>query len=158
MHIRATPSGSKLTANGFVTVMLLIIIVLMGTFATRVMLSTVSEVQREREAELIFRGEAIANAIRSYKKEMGTYPLTLEDLLSVRPRIIRKLYKDPMTVTHHQYKGNWDLIFDKSTLAVGTLGSPLVGVRSFCKLDSKKVYRGKDLISDWCFIGEEIDD
>ena len=28
----------------------------------------------------------------------------------------------------------------------------IVGVRSFCKKDSKKIYQGKDLVSVWLFV------
>jgi type II secretory pathway pseudopilin PulG len=64
-----------------------------------------TQAQREKEAELIFRGEQIARAINLYTRKMGggNFPPTLEVL--VQGRFLRKLYKDPMTE-----KGEWDLI------------------------------------------------
>ncbi|MDC8785706.1 type II secretion system protein [Roseateles koreensis] len=62
--------------------------------------------QREREQELVFRGEEIARAIASYAKAGSTsasqYPARFEDLLEDRrgpvPRHhLRRLYADPFT-------------------------------------------------------------
>ena len=50
--------------------------------------------QREREAELIFRGEQYAHAIELYSRRNGGYPPSLEVL--EKGRFIRKLYKDPV--------------------------------------------------------------
>jgi type II secretory pathway pseudopilin PulG len=52
-------------------------------------------VQREREAELVFRGEQYANAIAIFQRRTGGFPLTLDQL--EKTRAIRKLYKDPIT-------------------------------------------------------------
>jgi len=52
-------------------------------------------VQREREAELVFRGEQYANAIAIFQRRTGGYPPTLDVL--EKTRAIRKLYKDPIT-------------------------------------------------------------
>ncbi len=92
-EINNKPNASR----GFILVMLLVFITAMGIFLTVALPRVATEVQRDQEAELVFRGEAIASAIRQYKAKTGGYPLTLEDLTKVRPRIIRKLYLDPMT-------------------------------------------------------------
>ena len=52
-------------------------------------------VQREREAELVFRGEQYARAIDIFQRRTGGYPQTLDQL--EKTRAIRKLYKDPIT-------------------------------------------------------------
>jgi len=59
-------------------------------------------VQRDREAELFFRGDQYRRAIESYHAAGGVYPLRLEDLLEDRRalyvrRHLRRLYSDPMT-------------------------------------------------------------
>jgi type II secretory pathway pseudopilin PulG len=55
------------------------------------------EVQREKEAELIFRGEQYARAINLYQRKMGpgNFPPTID--LLVQQRFLRKKYKDPIT-------------------------------------------------------------
>lgn len=52
-------------------------------------------VQREREAELIFRGEQYAQAIGLFSRRTGGFPASFDALRD--GRYIRKLYKDPMT-------------------------------------------------------------
>lgn len=51
--------------------------------------------QREREAELVFRGEQYAHAIELFSRRTGGFPPSLEALQE--GRYIRRLYKDPMT-------------------------------------------------------------
>ena len=52
--------------------------------------------RREREAELIFRGEQYARAVELYQRLFaGAYPPDFESL--VEQRFLRQLYKDPMT-------------------------------------------------------------
>jgi type II secretory pathway pseudopilin PulG len=58
--------------------------------------------QREKEAELLFRGNAFQAAIGSYYKKEQRYPQSLEQLLKderypMPVRHLRKLYADPMT-------------------------------------------------------------
>jgi type II secretory pathway pseudopilin PulG len=54
------------------------------------------QAQREKEAELIFRGEQYARAIGLYQRKMGpgNYPPSVDILVS--QRFLRKKYKDPM--------------------------------------------------------------
>ncbi|MDQ3169099.1 MAG: type II secretion system GspH family protein [Acidobacteriota bacterium] len=52
--------------------------------------------QREKEAELIFRGEQYARAIGLYQRKLaGTFPPSLDVL--VEQKFLRKKYKDPIT-------------------------------------------------------------
>jgi type II secretory pathway pseudopilin PulG len=58
--------------------------------------------QREKEAELLFRGNAFQAAIASYYKKESRYPQALEQLLEDKRypmpvRHLRKVYRDPMT-------------------------------------------------------------
>jgi len=139
--------GTGEGSRGYILAMLLAVIVALGIFLTAALPSLSAEVQRDQEAELIFRGEAIAAAIKTYRAKTGGYPLNLEDLTKLRPPILRKLYLDPMT-----REGEWDLITAVQPGASGDkTGLPIVGVRSTCKKDSFRVYNDKTLISDWSF-------
>ena len=52
--------------------------------------------KREREAELVFRGEQYARAIELYQRTFaGAFPSDFDTL--VEQRFLRRLYKDPMT-------------------------------------------------------------
>ena len=80
-----------------------------------------TQAQREKEAELVFRGEQIARAINLYMRKAGggNYPPSLDVL--VQGRFLRKKYKDPMTES-----GEWDLITAASGLS-GPAGSQQPG-------------------------------
>ena len=58
--------------------------------------------QREKEAELLFRGEQIRDAIASYYRKQQRYPQALAELLEDKRfpmpvRHLRRLYRDPMS-------------------------------------------------------------
>lgn len=65
------------------------------------------QIRREKEEELIFRGIQYAEAIRRFRQRHNRLPNTLQELIEVEPRSIRKLYKDPMTKN-----GEWGLLFE----------------------------------------------
>ncbi|NTV74083.1 MAG: type II secretion system protein, partial [Holophaga sp.] len=133
--------------RGFMLAMLLAIIVAMGIFLTAALPSLKAEVQRDQEAELIFRGEAMAAGIRAYRAKTGGYPLSLEDLGKLRPPVVRRIYKDPMS-----REGDWDLITAVQPGASGdTTGLPIVGVKTKVQENSYRIYNGKTLTSDWAF-------
>lgn len=139
--------GRHRANRGFILAMLLAFITAMGILLTMALPTMKAELQRDAEAELVFRGEAMAAAIRVYKAKTGGYPINLEELTKIRPRIIRRIYMDPMTP-----KGEWDLITAVQPGASGdTTGLPIVGVRSKCQKDSFLIYKSKSLISDWTF-------
>lgn len=127
--------------------MLMALMAAMGVVLLKAMPSVITEVKRDKEAELIFRGEAIARAIRLYRAKAGNFPTKLEDLEKVKPRILRRLYKDPMTPS-----GEWDLVTAVQPGASGEKkGLPIAGVRSRSTDNSLAIYRGKTLYSDWVF-------
>lgn len=63
-----------------------------------------TQIQREKEEELIFRGNQYVEAIRLFqRKNPGSFPRSLEELFE--EKCLRKMYKDPMT--EH---GEWNII------------------------------------------------
>ena len=142
---------TRLGQRGFILAQLLALVTVMGILLTKAMPSVIAEVQRDQEEELIFRGEAIRNAMRRYKAQTGTYPTSLEDLVKVRPRILRKLYKDPMTAN-----GDWDIITAVQPGASGnSTGLPIAAIRSRSQKDSFRIYQGKTLYSEWIFAASD---
>ena len=81
---------------GYVLFGVLIGITLMGIgMATAVTLWS-QVVQREREAELLFRGEAVVRALERFQQDRpGTLPETLDEL--VEGKYLRRAWLDPMT-------------------------------------------------------------
>lgn len=92
--------------------MVLAAIVIVGIVVEVAQVSTWRVVRADREAELLFRGLAYRNAIRSFHQANGAFPRSLEDLLkdprsASGRRHIRALYRDPMS---QDKKQEWRLI------------------------------------------------
>jgi type II secretory pathway pseudopilin PulG len=136
--------------------MALVVIAGIGASTTVELISTVK--QREDEAELLFRGMAYRDAIKSYYesgKTVKTYPRQLSDLL-LDPRYIhrvhiRALYEDPVS--------------DQKWLLISAPDGGIQGVAS--KSDKKPRKRGNfplglesfensEKYSDWIFIYNPI--
>ncbi|MCJ7679554.1 MAG: hypothetical protein MUP70_02415 [Candidatus Aminicenantes bacterium] len=78
-----------------------------------------TQIQREWEEELIFRGNQYVEAIRLFTiKNPGTYPDSLEILH--KEKFIRKLFSDPMTED-----GEWNIIL----LYSGTAAADQSGIQ-----------------------------
>lgn len=69
--------------------------------------SIYTEGQREKEEELIFRGNEYARAILFFHNKFGRYPSSVDELLKKTNgfRFLRHAYKDPMTP-----QGDWRFI------------------------------------------------
>jgi type II secretory pathway pseudopilin PulG len=94
------------TERGFTLVGMIIVFTVMTVLLSAAMPLWSKMIQRDREEELIFRGLQYAEAIRVFQLRNGRLPLRLEELVIVRPRSIRQLWKDPMTEN-----GEWGLIY-----------------------------------------------
>lgn len=83
-------------ADGFAMVALLVGLAVMGTMMAMVLPVWHHAARREREAELIFRGEQYARAVALWQRQRpGSFPPDLETL--VEERFLRKRYLDPIT-------------------------------------------------------------
>ena len=77
-------------------VALLVLMAVMAVAMTAALPAWSTLARREKEAELVFRGEQYARAIVLFqRKYTGTFPPTLDVL--VNERFLRKKYKDPIT-------------------------------------------------------------
>ena len=82
--------------HGYAMAVLLVGMSIMAIMLTVVMPVWKQTAQREKEAELVFRGEQYARAIGLFqKKYANAFPPNLDML--VEQRFLRKKYKDPMT-------------------------------------------------------------
>lgn len=102
--------------RGFTYAMVLVAVVLVGLVAGVANLTTTRIMQADREAELLFRGQAYRNAIARYHALAGRYPRSLQDLLK-DPRLaqrthLRTLYPDPMAEPAERAApdGGWRLL------------------------------------------------
>ena len=112
--------------QGFSYVVVMFLVAILSIVSVRALETTLTNERREKEAELLWRGQAYRDAIRDYYLNApGTsqvYPSQLKDLLYdqrfTQPRRpLRKLYRDPMTED-----GQWQLVHDAA--------GKLIGVRS----------------------------
>jgi type II secretory pathway pseudopilin PulG len=91
--------------RGYAMAALLVALAVMSVLLTIAMPVWRHEAQREKEAELVFRGEQYARAIALYRaknQQMSGQPGTAQALppsidVLVQGRFLRKKYKDPMT-------------------------------------------------------------
>jgi type II secretory pathway pseudopilin PulG len=101
--------------------MLIMVIAIMSIMMGVAVQSVSFQMQREREAELIFRGKQYVEAIRIYKAKYGRNPMRMKELWEADPKVIRKKWKDPMTGSE-----NWGIVFMGQEKQVG--GRPNVGL------------------------------
>jgi type II secretory pathway pseudopilin PulG len=112
---------------------------------------------REKEKELLFRGDQICRAIDSYYKaapqgRQPSYPSRLEDLLkdprSLEPRRhLRKLYIDPMT------DGKWGVISDGKGGVKGVFSlSEKAPLKSGGFPTGYESFEGAKAFTDWKFV------
>ena len=153
--MRLTPHALRnLHGSTYLVLMFLIVIMAIGITAAAKQWKTV--VQREKEADLLWRGIEIQTAIQFYsnaKKPLSPvpgekYPLTLEELTKPPKPFLRRAYKDPIT------GGDWQYIRQPST-------GGIIGVKSASTLAPLKQHQfpaavahfeGFGKYSDWIFL------
>lgn len=150
-----------LNKNGFTYLMALILISIMGIMLGAIGQSWQIIMKREREAELLFRGSQIKDAITAWNtpgKSVGqpqqvVTQLTdlkhlLEDPRTVdKKRYLRRLYTDPMTGK------DWVIIRDPIKGIIGVASSsPDKPLKVDNFPDDLKGLAGKQKYSDWKFI------
>ena len=105
---------------GYTLAMLAIAVTVMSLLVAAALPMWSRQIQREKEEELIARGLQYAEAIRVFRARFGRLPTTLQELMDVKPRSIRKLWRDPMTEN-----GEWGLIFESGPTPVAPIpGQP----------------------------------
>lgn len=98
MHLegQATRRSTAVSEAGFALAALLVAIAILSVMMLVALPTWRHQVQREKEAELIFRGEQYARAINLYQRKLaGAFPPSLDVL--VEQKFLRKKYKDPIT-------------------------------------------------------------
>lgn len=121
----AAPRWSRGTSqDGYAMAALLIAMSVMAVFMTVALPVWNTQAQREKEAELVFRGEQYARAVMLYQRKFANaLPPSLDVLLN--DRYLRKKYKDPVT------GGDFQLLSGASTQAnVGVPGGQVAGART----------------------------
>jgi len=100
---RKSQGGYALLLVVFLTTLLVV-----GTMS--IGLRILTEGKREREQEMIWRGQQYTRGIKLYYRKLGRFPTSLEDLTKPKVgtlRFMRQAYKDPM----NKDDGSWRLIY-----------------------------------------------
>ncbi len=88
-----------------------------------------TEGQREKEKEMIWRGQQYARGIKLYYRKTGRFPTSIDDLTKPKIgslRFMRQAYKDPM----NQEDGSWRLIYvGPAGQLIGSLKPPQQNLR-----------------------------
>jgi type II secretory pathway pseudopilin PulG len=105
----------KLNERGFTLAGALTILAILAIFWALTLPLWARIKQRDKEEELIFRGNEYIEAIGRYHQKYGTYPPDLETLQKMK--FIRKLYVDPMTKS-----GKWKVLHPDSLVQTGAAG------------------------------------
>lgn len=106
-------AGRRGRGGGYTLVALLVGMTVASILIAAVLPLASAQAQREKEAELVFRGLQYAEGIRVFRRRFGRYPNSLGELLEVKPRSVRQLWKDPMTKD-----GEWGIISLEGTAVV----------------------------------------
>ena len=104
--IRNPDSGIGGREGGYTMIIFVMIIAIMSILMAVAVQTVEFQMKREREAELIFRGQQYVEAIRLFRLRFGRYPMRLKEIWEANPRVIRKKWKDPITDSY-----DWGLIF-----------------------------------------------
>jgi len=92
--------------QGYILLTLLLATAVIVIGFSRILPSLVQQGKRQKEMDLIYRGQQYQRGIQLFVRKFGRYPNNLEDLEDTNDmRFIRKRYKDPFTKS-----GDWRLI------------------------------------------------
>jgi type II secretory pathway pseudopilin PulG len=151
------PAYGHSSARGYAMVALLVAMSIMAVMLGLALPVWQTAMRREREAELVFRGEQYVQAIRLFQRRYaGTLPPNVDVL--VQQRFLRRRYQDPITGSDFQpvYAGTGTTAGDAR---VGTLGAStfsgrggIIGVVSTSTETSLRLYNGRGRYNQWSFV------
>ena len=149
---------SRLDDRGYVMVVLLIGIAVTAVWMGALLPSWHQQAVRQKEADLIFRGEQYARAIALYyRKNNQTLPASIDILVS--QHFLRKKYLDPITgkdflpvaAGFSQAQGGRRGQSPAPQAPQVQLGGGISGVRSTSTDTSIRVYNGQQTYSQFAF-------
>jgi type II secretory pathway pseudopilin PulG len=104
--------------------------------------------QREKEAELIFRGEQYARAITLFQRRVGPGALPPDIEFLVENRFLRRAYRDPIT------GGQFQIVRGGEAEGPARAGPPpgVAGVVSTSQERSIRLYGDRNYYNEWQFL------
>jgi len=169
------------SSEGGYTLVVVVMVVAIMAIMMAVAVQTVSfQMKREREAELIFRGQQYVEGIRLYRQKYGRYPMRMKELWEANPRVLRQNWTDPITGSEE-----WGVVFlgqegqqvggaggptapgqprsqatptrtpvfgDRGLGGSGEKVGPIIGVHSLSTDTSIKIFEGRTQYNEWKFV------
>ena len=143
--------------SGFTYITVLVVVVIIGIMLAAAGQTWTTITKRDREAELLFRGKQIRDAIERWRKPRPGGPpphpiVDLKDLLKSpyslqRVRYLRRLYQDPITGK------DWVIIRDPVWGIIGVASSSEAEpLKQGGFPDEFADFEGKKKYSDWQFV------
>lgn len=112
--------------TGYALLLIMFFLALLALSTVAVAPTVLSNIQREREKEMVWRGRQYVRGIRLYYMKMHQFPTSLDDLTTPKTglRFMRKAYKDPT----NGIDGTWRLIYvGPSGQLIGSLNNQALG-------------------------------
>jgi type II secretory pathway pseudopilin PulG len=138
--------------GGYAMVALMVSLNVMAVMLTVAMPVWRQMVQREREIELVFRGEQYRRAIQLYERRNGPGALPADLDVLVEGRFLRKPFVDPVTgddfvlIRQGQQAGG-----GTAPVSGAALGG-IAGVVSSSRARSIRIYQGQTSYDQWLFV------
>jgi len=112
---------------GYALVMMMFFLALLVISMAVAAPTVLSNIQREKEAEMVWRGKQYVRGIRMFYMKVHRFPTSLDELTKPTNgiRFMRQAYKDPMNTTD----GSWRLIYvGPSGQLIGSLNQQSIGL------------------------------
>ena len=158
---------------GYTLVIFVMVIAVMAIMMAAAVEIVSFQMQREKEAELIFRGQQYVEGIRIYRQKYGRFPMRMKELWEANPRVLRRKWTDPITGSEkwglvfageggQQIRGSGPRgpqptatrtpVFERQREGGGEKIGPIIGVHSLSTDSSIKVYEGRTTYDQWKFV------
>ena len=161
---------------GYTLAILVMVIAIMAIMMAAAVEIVSFQAQREKEAELIFRGQQYVEGIRLYRMKYGRYPMRMKELWEADPKVLRQKWADPITgsdkwgIVFQGQEGQGltvpggqgprptptrTPVFERQRENEGEKVGPIIGVHSLSTDTGIKVYEGRTQYDLWKFIFKE---
>jgi hypothetical protein len=109
MKLRNTNRTARRGEQGYALLLVLFLLALLALGTMAAMPNSITNGQREKEQEMVWRGRQYVRGIRLYYQKLHRFPTQLEDLYKPKTgiRFMRQPFKDPM----NPVDGSWRLIY-----------------------------------------------
>jgi type II secretory pathway pseudopilin PulG len=156
-RIRRTPASPRSTQRGLMLIGLLIMMLFTSVLAMMALDFWATTRQREREAELLFVGDQIRQAIRRYyfaapSGQQRVLPQSLQDLVedtrsTITQHHLRRVYADPISGDIE-----WGLVMRGDRLAGVYSQSDAKPIKQTGFEFANAAFEGKETYRDWVFL------